>query len=267
MKIVITALCILAFFFILVRFLEKTSIFYPSKIIEVTPDRFGLPYEDIAFITEDGVKINGWLLIRPEARSTVLYFHGNAGNITGRWMTIKLFYDMGVNTFIIDYRGYGRSQGEPSEEGVYKDGRAAFDYLKSRKDIGHLPIVIYGSSLGGAVAIDVAGRRPADGLIVDSSFPSAASMARIYYPFIPTWFMKTKFDSAKKIRVLNIPKLFFHSKEDNVVPYRLGEELYKEAEGPKDFVELSGGHYESHDESNGLFSSAIQDFLRKRGWL
>lgn len=267
MKIVITALCIVLFFFVLVRYLEKTSVFYPSKIIEIAPDRFGLPYEDIMLDAEDGVKINGWLLLRPGAKSTILYFHGNAGNMSGRWMTIRLFYEMGVNIFIIDYRGYGRSQGEPSEQGVYKDGRAAFDYLKGRKDIAHLPIIIYGSSLGGAVAVDVAEHRPVDGLIIDSSFPSAASMARIIYPILPTWFMSIKFDSAKKIKDMKMPKLFFHSTEDNVVPFRLGQELFDVAEGPKDFVSLKGGHFESHEESNGLFRSAIETFLRNKGWL
>lgn len=267
MKIMVTVLCVVAFFYILVRFLEKTSVFYPSKIVEITPDRFKLPYEDITVTTEDGVAINGWLIPKPGAKSTLLFFHGNAGNISDRLMKLRFFYEMGVNTFIIDYRGYGRSQGVPSEEGVYRDGRAAYDFLKSRKDIGDLPIIIYGGSLGGAVAIDVALHRPVEGLIIDSSFPSAAAVSRIIYPAIPTFFMSIKFDSIRKIKGMSMPKLFMHSTDDGVIPFRLGQELYEAAPGPKDFVTLTGGHNDAHIDCKDKFLGAIEVFLRNGGWL
>ncbi len=267
MKILLTALFVVVFFYVLVRFLEKTSIFYPSRIVEITPDRFKLPFEDIILTTEDGVKINGWLILKPGAKSTLLFFHGNAGNISDRLMKLRFFYEMGVNTFIIDYRGYGRSQGTPSEEGIYRDGRAAYDFLKSRADIGNLPIVIYGGSLGGAVAIDVALKRPVAGLIIDSSFPSAPAMARIIYPVIPTFFMSVKLDSINKIKTLSVPKLFMHSTDDQVVPFRLGQELYEAAPEPKEFVTLTGGHNDAHIDCKDKFLNSIAGFLKNGNWL
>lgn len=267
MKFALTAIVVIVFFYVLVRYLEKTSIFYPSKTIEITPDRFNLPFEDIMLKTEDGVKINGWLIKHPEAKCTLLFFHGNAGNISDRLMKLRFFHELGVNTFIIDYRGYGRSEGVPTEQGVYRDGRAAFDFIKGRPDLGNLPIVIYGGSLGGAVAIDVATHRPVSGLIVDSSITSAAAMSRRMYPVIPTFFLAVKFDSKRKVQSLNIPKLFMHSTEDKVVPFLMGKELFDAAPEPKAFASLTGGHNDAHIESKDKFLNAIEEFLKKEGWL
>lgn len=267
MKFIITVIFIVIFFYALVRYLEKTSVFYPSRTIEITPDRLNLPYEDITLTTDDSVQINGWLVKSPQAKSTLLFLHGNAGNISDRLMKMKLFYTLGVNIFIIDYRGYGRSQGIPSEKGVYRDGLAAFDYLKSREDLAHLPIVIYGGSLGGAVAVEVATHRKVDGLIIDSAFTSAPAMGRLLYPFVPTIFMSIKFDSQMKVKSLTIPKLFLHSVEDEVVPVSLGRQLFEAAAQPKEFVELTGGHINAHVECRELFLESIGRFLRKRGWL
>jgi fermentation-respiration switch protein FrsA (DUF1100 family) len=238
-----------------------------SFIIEITPDRFKLPFEDITLTTEDGVRINGWLILRPGAKSTILFFHGNAGNMSDRLMKLRFFYEMGVNTFIIDYRGYGRSQGTPSEGGVYRDGRAALRYLRSRSDIGKLPIVIYGGSLGGAVAIDVAVHQPVDGLIIDSAFPSAPAMSRLIYPMIPTFFLSVQFDSIKKIKILTVPKLFMHSTDDRIVPFHLGKQLFDAAPAPKEFTALTGGHNDAHIECREKFLGAIEGFLRTNGWL
>ncbi len=267
MKLFLTLIIGFTFLYALVRYLELTSIFYPSRIIEVTPDRMKISFEDVYITAQDGVRINGWLIIQPQAKSTLLHFHGNAGNISDRLMTIKFFHELGVNVLIIDYRGYGRSQGSPSEKGVYLDGRAAFDFLKSRKDIGHLPIVIYGGSLGGAVAIDVATQRDVAGLIIDSSFPSAPEMGRVLYPILPTFLMSVKFDSKQKIKSLIIPKLFMHSREDPVVPFRLGRILFDAAPEPKEFVELTGGHSDAHIDCRDQFEGCVEGFLKRKGWL
>ena len=267
MKFFLTIIAVIAFFYVFVRFLEKTSIFYPTRNIEITPDRFNLPFEDITLTAEDGVKINGWLIKNPSAKCTLLFFHGNAGNISDRLMKLRFFHELGVNTFIIDYRGYGRSQGIPSEEGVYRDGLAAFDFLKGRSDIGKLPIIIYGGSLGGAVGIDVASHRTVSGLIIDSTFPSAAAMSKRIYPAIPTFFLSVKFDSKQKIRSLTVPKLFMHSTEDRLVPFQLGRELFDAAPEPKEFAALTGGHNDAHIDCKDKFLAAIQGFLKKEGWL
>lgn len=267
MKLLVFIILGCALFYALVRYLEMTSIFYPSRNIEITPQRMNLPYEDATVTTEDGIKINGWLLLHSKAKCTVLFFHGNAGNISDRLVKLKFFHGLGVNVFIIDYRGYGRSQGKPTEKGVYLDGIAAYDFLKARPDIGTLPIVIYGGSLGGAVGIDVASRRDVAGLIIDSSFPSAASMSKVIYPVIPTFLLSVKFDSKSKIKNVTIPKLFMHSRDDQIVPFALGRMLYDSAPGPKEFVELTGGHNDAHIECRDKFEGCIESFLKKENWL
>jgi fermentation-respiration switch protein FrsA (DUF1100 family) len=267
MKILTAFFIVVVCFYALVRYLEAHSVFYPYRVIEVTPDRFGLAYEDVYIATEDGLKINGWLIKNPSARSTLLFFHGNAGNISDRLTKLKMFHDAGLQVLIIDYRGYGRSQGVPTENGVYRDARAAFDYLQSRPGLKDLPVVIYGGSLGGAVAIDLATKRKAAGLIVDSSFPSAAAMSRLLYPMIPTFFLAIKFDSQSKVRDLTVPKLFMHSVDDRVVPMRMGRRLFDAAAAPKEFVELTGGHNDAHIECKDKFLGAITTFMKRNQWL
>jgi fermentation-respiration switch protein FrsA (DUF1100 family) len=267
MKILMSVVLIVVCFYALVRYLEAHSIFYPSRTIEIMPDRFALPYEDVTITGEDHVKINGWLIKSPSAKSTLLFFHGNAGNMADRLTKLKFFHDAGIQVLIVDYRGYGHSQGVPSEKGVYRDGRAAFDYVQTRSDLKDLPVVAYGGSLGGAVAIDLAVHRKVAGLIVDSSFPSAAAMSRLIYPIIPTFFLAVKFDSESKVKHLSIPKLFMHSVDDRVVPFRMGQRLFNAAAGPKEFVELTGGHNDAHIECKEKFFGAIKTFLSENGWL
>jgi fermentation-respiration switch protein FrsA (DUF1100 family) len=263
----VIVLIIFSSLYLLVRYLEKHSIFYPSSFIEVKPDRMGLPYEDLMITTEDGVRINGWLIKTAKAKSTLLFFHGNAGNIGDRLTKLRFFHDAGIQVLIVDYRGYGKSEGVPTEQGVYKDGRAAFDYLKDRADLKGIPVVVYGGSLGGAVAVDLATHRPVEGLIIDSSFPSAPAMSRLMYPMIPTFFLAVKFDSLHKVKDLTMPKLFMHSKDDRVIPLRLGHQLFDAAPQPKEFVELVGGHNDAHIECKELFLGSIQSFLKKNNWL
>ncbi len=267
MKFLYCIVLVVVCFYVLVRYLEKTSIFYPDKTVELTPDRFGLPYEEVDLTAEDGAKLNGWFIKRPSSKSVMLFLHGNAGNIGDRLTKIKLFYELGLSVFIIDYRGFGRSEGVPSEKGVYRDGRAAFDYLQARKDLQKVPIVLYGESLGGAVAIDLATHRQPDGLIVDSTFPSAAAMSRKMYPMIPTFFLAVKFDSESKAKSLTLPKLFMHSTDDAIVPFAMGERLFNAAAEPKHMVRMIGGHNDAHVENYDNFVGSIKDFLVKNGWL
>jgi uncharacterized protein len=267
MKILWAIVAVIVCFYALVRYLEAHSIFYPSRVIEIKPDRFGLPFEDVYITAEDGVKINGWLIKHPSAKSTMLFFHGNAGNISDRLIKLRFFYEMGLQVLIIDYRGYGHSGGTPSEKGIYRDARAAFDYLQGRDDTKNLPVVAYGGSLGGVVAIDLVTQRKVAGLIVDSSFPSAAAMSKLIYPMIPTFFLAVKFDSERKIRDIALPKLFMHSTEDQVVPFHMGERLFNAAAGPKEFVRLTGGHNDAHIDCKDVFIGAIKNFMGKNGWL
>jgi fermentation-respiration switch protein FrsA (DUF1100 family) len=256
----------LIFIAVYIRYIELRSIFYPYRAIENNPKSIGLDYEDCYFKTEDGILLNGWLIKKSSAKSTILFFHGNAGNIGHRLEKLALFYNSGVNTFIIDYRGYGKSQGRPSEEGIYKDARAAYDYLLSRGDSPGKKIA-YGESLGSTVAIDLCRHRQIDGLIVDSAFTNAKDMGRVIFPFIPSFLIANKFDSLNKILGLAIPKLFIHSINDEIVPFSLGEKLFKAATAPKEFLKITGGHNSGFWESQDLIREKITEFLHQYQFL
>jgi fermentation-respiration switch protein FrsA (DUF1100 family) len=243
----------------LVRHLEKNAVFFPSRNIAVDPSALGLPWENIYFKTGDDVLLNGWFFKRPGARSTVLFAHGNAGNMSDRLFKVRFFHDLGLNLFMFDYRGYGKSEGKPSEAGIYLDGQGAYDYLKSRGDVDMKNIILYGASLGGTVVIDLAARRNTALLIVESAFSNARDMAHIHYPFLPPFFLNLKFDSLDKVRRLGMPKLFIHSPEDEIVPYGLGQKLFEAAAPPKEAIKIHGGH------NHGTFTTdpaAAREFIR-----
>jgi len=254
-------LCFMAY----VRYLESITVFHPSHELSATPRQRGLDFENVYLRTKDHCLINGWLMKHPRAASTMLYFHGNAGNMADRLDKVLDFYNLGLNVFIIDYRGYGKSQGKPSEHGIYEDAVVAYDYLAVRPDIARDKIWAYGASLGGVAAIDLSTKRHLVCLIIDSSFSSAADMGKTIYPLIPSFFMQTKMDSAKKIKTITIPKLFFHSPEDRFVPIRLGRKLYDAAPPPKKFIETSGGHNDNHAVSQEVWIQGIREFLKAQG--
>lgn len=225
---------------------EERFIFFPSPY----PDGYyeearSLPFlEDCWFTTEDGVKLHGWFARKDSALATLVLSHGNAGNLSHRLPIIKTLRDMGFNVFMYDYRGYGRSEGSPDEEGVYRDGRAAFDYVVKRKDVDSTKVILFGTSLGGAVAVDVALDRPAAGMILESTFSSAKDVARVAYPFLPAQFLlRSKFDSAEKIRSIHFPLLFLHGDQDSVIPISLGRKLYEAANEPKTFHVVPGADH------------------------
>ncbi|MDX1517312.1 MAG: alpha/beta fold hydrolase, partial [Woeseiaceae bacterium] len=157
----------------------------PGRALVATPQQLGLDYEDVRFDTADGVTLHGWYVHAREPRGTVLFFHGNAGNISHRLDSIAIFYDLGLDTFIIDYRGYGQSEGKPSEAGTYRDAEAAWQYLVAERGVPPAKIVVFGRSLGGAVAAWLTSQREAAAVIVESAFTSAVDVARRHYGFMP----------------------------------------------------------------------------------
>ncbi len=268
MKILLISVGFLLLFFVAyVRYLETTTVFHPTRAIERTPRSVGLDFEDIYFRTRDNVRIHGWLIKHPRGRSTLIYLPGNAGNISDRLEKIVHLNRLGVNVFIIDYRGYGQSEGRPSEHGLYEDARGAYDYLGTRQDIDDDKVWAYGASLGGAVAIDLATKRKLACLVIDSSFTKAADIAKTIYPFVPSFLIQTKLDSSSKIKKLAIPKLFLHSPQDEVVPYRLGRRLFEEAPPPKEFLDMQGGHNDNYVQSQELWKQKIAQFLKRFGLL
>ncbi len=248
-------------FLVAVRYIESRSIYFPMKGLELTPQSAGLAYEDVYFKTSDGIRLNGWFIASPQARFTAVFCHGNAGNIGHRLEKISIVRDLGLNIFIFDYRGYGKSQGRPSEKGLYKDVRAAYDYLVSARKVPKDTIILYGESIGGAVAIDLAHKVPVRALITEETFSSIKDMSGIAYPFIPYFIFSTRFDSVSKIKDVKCPTLIIHSVDDEIVPYNLGRKLYYAARLPKKFLEIRGGHNTAFLDSEKQFREGIKAFL------
>ena len=263
-------LCVTGFFVLLilyVRFLERTSLFAPSKSITLQPDHIGLSFEEVYFLTPDSIKLHAWYIPSERSQTVVLFCHGNAGNVSGRLGKIEQFHSLGLNIFIFDYRGYGKSEGSPTERGMYSDAMAAFDYLVQERGIAPEHIVVYGASLGGAAAVDVISKKEPAALILDSTFSNAVDMARFYYPHIPSVLVSIKLDSLSKIKNVKKPVLFFHSKDDDIVPYKLGRKLYEAANDPKEFITLQGDHNDGHMFDYEKFTGGIKRFLEREGLL
>jgi fermentation-respiration switch protein FrsA (DUF1100 family) len=229
--------------------IERQMIFYPSVLIERTPRDAGLQFEDVFFTTRDGVRLNGWLVPHPEARSTLVWFHGNAGNIGNRVENIKLLHDLvKVNIFIFDYRGYGLSHGRPSEEGTYLDGEAALELVQKKLgDNAASKIVLFGRSLGAAVAAEMAGRFQSQGLILESPFISIAAMARAIFPWLPIGpLLLTRYDVLDKVKKIKVPVLVLHGDRDEIVPFDHGQTVFAAAPEPKKFYTIAGA---SHNDT------------------
>jgi fermentation-respiration switch protein FrsA (DUF1100 family) len=262
MKILIYLIVAVILFLIYVRYLESTSIFFPNRVILATPQDAGIAYEDVTLTAQDGILLHGWLMKHPGAVSTILLLHGNASNVSDCLETVLYYYKIGLNVFIVDYRGYGNSQGKPSEEGMYRDTLAAYDYLLARNDIDSKKIIVYGGSLGGAAAIDLATKRDVPFLIIDSAFSSARDMAKIMYPYIPGFLISTKMDSLAKIKHVKGAKLFMHSLDDEMIPYHLGKKLFDAALEPKTMITVNGGHNDLRFNADpGKVKDAIIRFL------
>jgi len=245
--------------------LQKRVIYHPARELELTPDRIGLTYEDVFLETSDGIAIHGWYVPAPEARTALLFLHGNAGNISHRLDNVARLHERGITVFIIDYRGYGLSRGTPSEQGLYADARAALSFLRKRAAASRQGVAVFGRSLGGAVAVDLCSQETCPRLILESTFTSAADMAREIFPLLPLGrLLPERFDSESKIRAVRAPLLQFHGTRDSVVPYRLGEKLFRAAPGPKRFIPIPGaGHNDTYERAGPGYFEAIREFLEE----
>ncbi|HWQ69395.1 MAG TPA: alpha/beta hydrolase [Patescibacteria group bacterium] len=228
-----------------VETLENSFIFFPDKRIAETPRDRGLAYEEISFTTQDGLRLNGWWIPGTGSPLTILWFHGNGGNISYRLDNIRLRHDLlGTNIFIFDYRGYGRSEGRASEEGTYHDGDAAIRYLYSRSDVDPTKIIFLGESLGSAVAVEMATRYDCAALILESPFLSIAEMAKVTFPFLPIGsLLQTRYDTLSKIGQVRAPLLIVHGENDEIVPFRHGQRLFEAASEPKEFYSIKGARH------------------------
>ena len=264
---------------------EDRLIYFPSRYPEGNWNVNALPrhegevwarVEDVWLTTTDAVKLHGWYCtpVRTEhgnasdlpTRQVLLWLHGNAGNITNRYDMIEEMVKLPVDIFIIDYRGYGKSEGSPSEEGLYRDAQAAWEFLVNTRGIDPQRIIIFGKSLGGAIAIDLATRVASGGLIVQSSFTSVGDMADSVVPLVVKPLLRTRMDSLGKISRVSCRKLFVHGRADEVVPFELGRRLYEAASEPKRFYEVKGArHNETYLIGGAAYFGAIREFLASCG--
>lgn len=240
---------------------QDKMMFHPMATLEATPADDGLAYEDVAITAEDGVEIHGWYLPAKPSRGLVLHFHGNAGNISHRLPTLQIFHQLGLSVLIIDYRGYGRSEGKISEAGIYRDSRAAWKHATEKLKYPPEKILIFGRSLGGAVAIELAGREKPAALIAESTFTSVPDMGKRMFPLLPRWLCRIHFKSIDRIDDVRCPVLVVHSKDDTLVPYDMGRAIFAAANEPKTFVEISGDHNGGYLESLDTYVPALEKFL------
>lgn len=220
---------------VMLSFFESRIVYKPTREIKQTPLLFGINFEDVYLATADGLKINGWFISNNDSDKVFLVFHGNASNISEQMNWIRLYHVLPANIFIIDYHGYGKSQGQPSENNLYMDAKAAYDYLVKVKKFKPWQIIAVGNSLGGAVAIDLASKEKLGGVAVRSTFTSIPDIAVLINPFYrwPIIWFRNNFESEKKIGKINAPFIIFHSIEDEQMPYAMAVKLYKKARGPK----------------------------------
>jgi hypothetical protein len=235
----------------LLYYWANRALYYPSKYPEGDWDaQRSLGAADAWMEASDGVKIHGWFVQREDSRLVTLFLHGNAGNITHRASRMREILAAGSSVLVIDYRGYGKSSGRPSEQGLYRDSEAAFIYLLG-KGYRANQIILHGESLGTAVAVDLASRRPCAGLILEAPFTSASDVAATVVPFLGPLLVRS-FNSVPKIRWLRVPKLFLQGDRDEIVPLRLGQQLFAAAQWPKSFWLIPGAGHNDILETAGV---------------
>lgn len=231
----------------------------PSRALRATPADAGLAYEEARIATSDGETLHAWYIPADTARGVVLMFHGNAGNIGDRVGFARLFHDLGLDTLLVDYRGYGQSTGTPSEAGTYRDAEAAWRYLVETRQLPPARILLHGRSLGGAVAAYLATTVSAAGLVLDSTFTSVPDIAEALYPWLPTqWFVRIRYPTLERLHTLETPVLVLHARGDEIVPYAHGQRL-AEAAGAT-LVTLDGSHNTSSEDSVAIYREAMQTF-------
>jgi uncharacterized protein len=250
---------------VMLFFMQERMVFLanlPGRQLEATPRDAGFDYVDVTLKTADGISLHGWYVYAPNPRGTVLFLHGNAGNISHRLDSIAIFHELGLDTFIIDYRGYGQSGGKPGEEGTYRDAEAAWQHLVTERGKDPARIIVFGRSLGGGVAAWLATRHKVAALVVESSFTSAVEMAAHLYPFMPVRLIsRLKYPVADYVARAECPVLIVHSRDDEIIPFAMGKALYEAAPAPKAFIELAGDHNNGFLLSRDRYREELAKFI------
>ncbi len=243
---------------------QSRMIYFPSKDIHSTPGELGLEYEDVQLEPAAGARIHGWWIPTDNSRGTVIFFHGNAGNIGDRLDSIKEFNGLGLDICIFDYRGYGKSSGRPNEKRTYEDALAVWKHVTETREVPPERIVVFGRSLGGAVAAYLATNSDPRAVILESAFTSVVDVGKHYYPFLPVRLLtRIRYPVIDYVREIRCPILIAHSPEDDIIPYAMGRRLYEAAGEPKEFLEMRGGHNEGFIITGAAYTYGLDRFLTR----
>ncbi|MEE8354067.1 MAG: alpha/beta hydrolase [Dehalococcoidales bacterium] len=241
---------------------QSRFIYFPERGLTADPAGIGLEFEEVALATSDGVTLSAWFIPSGQSRGTVLFCHGNAGNISDRLDSIQVFNQLGLDVLIFDYRGYGESQGTPDEIGTYWDAEAAWRYLIDTRGVDPGRVIVFGRSLGGAVAAWLAERHNPAMLILESSFVSLADIGSRVYPYLPVGLiLRYRYDTAAYLTGVNSPVLVVHSRDDETMPFDQGLRLYRAALEPKRLLEISGSHNQGFVTSGAVYRNGLDGFI------
>ena len=249
--------------------IETSIVYHPAKNIRAAPTNEDVPFTMVSIPSSNSVQLSSWI-VPPVDKALangywILFLHGNAGNVSTSRVWYRAFREIGFYTLALDYRGYGASQGTPSEQGVYSDAQAAFDYLVEKQKIPADKILVYGHSLGASVAIDLALARHPAAIVIEGGLLSVPARGQELYPFLPvTLIARNRFDSASKISAVTVPKLFLHATHDTVAPIDHGKRLFDLALPPKRFVELKGDHGDAIRVDRETIATALQSLVVQR---
>ena len=261
-RIIIIVASICAVSIALVYIFQSRFVYFPIRTLSTDPSSIGLRFEDVYFETEDGVTLHGWFIPHDGARGVILFCHGNAGNISHRLDSIRVFHRLGLDVFIFDYRGYGQSEGKPTERGTYEDAEAAWRYLIEEHQVIPSEVVVFGRSIGGAVGAWLAQNHKPRLLILESTFTSLRDVAATLYPFFPVKrLLRFEYNTAEYLGGVNCPVLIIHSRNDEIMPFSQGQQLFEVAREPRTFLEISGTHNEGFITSGRHYEEGLDAFI------
>ena len=267
MAVLITILSIVAAVYLglsTLLFLSQSRVLYqPSRSYDYVPADYGLVCEEVLLSTPDGVTLAAWYVPAEGGWRTVLFCHGNAGNISHRLDTLKMFYELGLNCLIVDYRGYGKSTSKPTEKGTLIDIMAGFQWLNEEKDVRSEELILFGRSLGGSIAATIAKDINPASLVLESAFTSFDDVGAHYYPWLPVrLFSRFDYNTLEAVKQVVCPVLVIHSPDDEIIPYKFGQQIFAAANEPKQFGNLEGGHNEGFYDNDDLYKQIWENWLQ-----
>ncbi len=250
---------------LILLFTQSRQVYVPDRVVEFTPASLDMTYTDISMTTEDGQTITGWFVPAPqgEPADTVLFCHGNGGNIGNNIEPVHAFHKLGCNVLVFDYRGYGRSSGKPSEKGTYTDAYTAWNYLTKQQGVPPEKIIIFGQSLGGPIAAWLTQKVSPKMLVIESTFTSAPDMAAKMFPLLPARFLcRYKYDTRSYLKSIKCPVLIAHSTQDEMIPFSHGKRLFEAANNPKRFIQMTGNHNNTGIDIDTAYQKIFSEMMR-----